>query len=345
MVSFSICIRVNFNAKKDKRNGVKGEAGLLDNRPFSVELLKVRIPRQYRGWLMPFHIKRKESVRKAVRRLWCERLEDALEPLNNGGHAEAVHDVRREIKKLRAILRLVRAEIGKNAYNEHTDALRDAADRLTALRDADVTLIAFDNVVKHFKRKLAPQPFPKIRVALKNNRRVEEGRLYKNGSIASVRGILCREKDEMDGLKMKSNGWKAIAPGLKNVYGRGRRAFETAGEEPTAENFHEWRKRVKDLNHQLSLICPARPRKFHARTSKLDKLGDLLGDDHDLFMLGQFVAKRFGHTPGARLFQDLVATRQKELRSEALKLGGRFYPTKPGRFCRWIGRDWKKWRG
>jgi CHAD domain-containing protein len=294
---------------------------------------------------MPFHFKRKESVRKAVRRLCCERLEDALEPLNNGSHVEAVHNVRKEIKKLRAVLRLVRAEIGKNTYDKHTDSLRNAADRLTALRDSDVTLSAFDNVVGHFKRKLAPQPFPKIRVALKKNRRVEEGRLYKNGSIASVKEILCREKDEMDGLKMKSHGWKAIAPGLKKIYSRGRVAFETAGQEPTPENFHEWRKRVKDLNHQLSLICPARPREFRARTSKLAKLGVLLGDDHDLFMLGQFVAKKFGHTPGARLFQDLIAARQKELRSEALKLGGRFYPAKPGRFCRRIERDWKKWRG
>jgi CHAD domain-containing protein len=293
---------------------------------------------------MPFQFKREESVRKAVRRLCCERLEDALEPLNNGNHAEAVHNVRKEIKKLRAILRLVRAEIGKSVYNKHTDSLRNAADRLTALRDADVTLIAFDNVVRHFKRKLAPQPFPKIRVALKKNRRVEEGRLYKNGSVASVRGILCREKDEMDGLKMKSSGWRAIAPGLKKIYSRGREAFEAAGQEPTPENFHEWRKRVKDLNHQLSLICPARPRKFHTRTSKLDKLGALLGDDHDLFMLGQFVAKKFGRTPGARFIQDLITARQNELRSEALKLGARFYPSKPGRFCRGIGRDWKKWR-
>jgi len=294
---------------------------------------------------MPFHFKRKESVRKAVRRLCCERLEDALEPLRNGVHAGAVHNARKEIKKLRAVLRLVRAEIGKSAYAEHTDALRNAAERLTALRDAEIKLSAFDGVVKHFKRKLGSRPFPKIRVALKKNRRLEEERLYKGRSITSVKAILCHEKGQMDRLKMRSNGWKAIAPGLKKIYSRGRDAFEAAGQEPTAENFHEWRKRVKDLNHQLSLICPARPRKFRLRTSRLDKLGNLLGNDHDLFVLNQFVARKFGRMPGARLFQDLIITRQNKLRSEALKLGGRFYPTKPDRFCRCIGREWKKWRG
>ena len=296
---------------------------------------------------MPFRFKRKESVRKAVRRLWCERLDDALgfvENGNNGGRFEAVHDVRKEIKKMRAILRLVRAGIGKAAYGEHTDALRSAADRMTALRDAEVKLGAFDDLVKYFKRKLAPQPFPQIKAALRKNCRTEEDHFFRGGSIASVKGILCNEKQHSDDLQIKSDGWKAIEPGLKKIYGRGREAFESADRDPSPENFHAWRKRVKDLGHQLQLLCPARPRKFRARTEKLDKLGELLGDDHDLVMLRQFVIDKFGHVPSVKLFEKLVSSRQKELRSEALKLGARFYPKKPKRFCRHIGRDWKSWK-
>ncbi|HUE37746.1 MAG TPA: CHAD domain-containing protein [Candidatus Acidoferrum sp.] len=296
---------------------------------------------------MPFRFKRKESVKKAVRRLWCERLDDALgsvENGNNGGKFEAVHDVRKEIKKMRAILRLVRAEIGKDAYGEHTNALRSAADRMTALRDAEVKLSAFDDLIKHFKHKLAPQPFPQIKAALRKNCRTEEGHFFNGGSIASVKGILCNEKQRLDDLKIKSDGWKAVKPGLKKIYGRERHAFEAAGRDPSPENFHEWRKRVKDLGHQLRLLCPVRPRKLSARAERLDKLGDLLGDDRDLVMLRQFVMDKFGHAPNVKLFERLVSSRQKELRSEALKLGARFYPKTPRRFCRGIGRDWKSWK-
>jgi CHAD domain-containing protein len=296
---------------------------------------------------MPFRFKRKESVKKAVRRLWCERLDDALgsvENGNNGGKFEAVHDVRKEIKKMRAILRLVRAEIGKAAYGGHTDALRGAADRMTALRDAEVKLSAFDDLIKHFKHKLAPQPFPQIKAALRKNCRTEEDHFFNGGSIASVKGILCNEKQHLDDLQIKSGGWKAVKPGLKKIYGRERHAFEAAGRDPSPENFHEWRKRVKDLGHQLRLLCPVRPRKLSARAERLDKLGDLLGDDRDLVMLRQFVVDKFGHMPNIKLFEKLVSSRQKELRSEALKLGARFYPKKPRRFCRGIGRDWKSWK-
>jgi CHAD domain-containing protein len=291
---------------------------------------------------MPFRFKRKESVRKAVRRLCCERLTDAIEPLNRSARFEAVHDIRKEIKKLRAVLRLVRAGIGKDAYEGHTNALRKAADRLTALRDAEVKLGAFDDLVKQSERN--GRSFLKIKAALRKNCRTEEDRVFKGGSIASVKGILCHEKDEMNGLKIKSKGWKAIAPGLKKIYGRGREAFEAAERESSPENFHQWRKRVKDLGHQLRLLCPAHPRKFRARTNDLDKLGELLGDEHDLFMLKQFVANKFGHAPGTSVFRKLISARQEELRYTALKLGRRFYPKKPGRFARIMGQDWKKWR-
>jgi len=277
-----------------------------------------------------------------VRRLCCERLTDAIEPLNRSARFEAVHDIRKEIKKLRAVLRLVRAGIGKDAYEAHTNALRKAADSLTALRDAEVKLSAFDDLVKQNERN--GRSFLKIKAALRKNCRTEEDRVFKGGSIASVKGILCHEKDEMNGLKIKSKGWKAIAPGLKKIYGRGREAFEAAERESSPENFHQWRKRVKDLGHQLRLLCPAHPRKFRARTNDLDKLGELLGDEHDLFMLKQFVANKFGHAPGTSVFRKLISARQEELRYTALKLGRRFYPKKPGRFARSMGQDWKKWR-
>jgi CHAD domain-containing protein len=131
---------------------------------------------------------------------------------------------------------------------------------------------------------------------------------------------------------------------LKKIYGRGLTAFETVGRDPSEENFHEWRKRVKDLGHQLSLLCPARPRKLGARTEQLEKLGDLLGDDHDLFMLREFVVKDFRDEPGTVTFQKLIGEQQERLRSHALDLGRKFYREKPGRFCRRMQGYWKKWR-
>lgn len=291
---------------------------------------------------MPFCFKRKEPVRKAVRRLCCERLNDALTTLDKAPKLEAVHNVRKEIKKLRSILRLTRGEIGKKTFRRHNETLREAAHQLTAFRDAQVTLNAFDNLAKHFKRKLPARPFPEIKSALLKNCGAEEKKL--SGSIGPLREILEESKGELGHLKIKSKGWKVIAPGLKKIYGNGRDALEALHQAPSEENFHEWRKRVKDLGHQLRLLCPANPHRLREQSGTLEKLGFLLGDGHDLFMLKEFVGKNFLESPHAETLNELIASRQTKLHSKAQKLGRRFYRQKPGAFCRRIGTDWKTWR-
>jgi CHAD domain-containing protein len=292
---------------------------------------------------MPFRFKKKESVAKAVRRLCGERLDDALETLEKTTKFKAVHGVRKEIKKLRAILRLTRGEIGEKTYRKHTTALRQAANLLTAFRDAQVKLNAFDDIARHFRRKLPSQPFPEIRNALREHCRAEEKKL--GGTIAPLKGILTESKEELDNLEIKSRGWKAIGPGLKRIYGNGRKAFETVGRVPSETHFHEWRKRVKDLWHQLSLLSASHPRRLHHRVDDLEKLGDLLGDDHDLFMLREFALKVSGRTHDTETLEKLISLRQEKLRSASLKLGKKFYREKPGHFSRQIGDYWKRWRG
>lgn len=291
---------------------------------------------------MPFCFKKKESVAKAVRRLCCERIDDALETLNKSERLEAVHAVRKEIKKLRSVLRLMRHQISYDTYCKSNGELRDAAGRLTGFRDAQVRLNAFDTLVKEYKRKLPARSLPKIKNGLRQNCRAEAKKL--SPLTASLKDALCCSRQQLGALKIQSTGWKAIAPGLKKTYGRGRKAIGIVRKNPSPENFHEWRKRVKDLGYQLRLLCPASPRRLSRRSRKLEKLGDLLGDDHDLFMLRGFISEKFMHAFHADAINQLISSRQKELRSAALKLGARFYHEKPRRFCRRVGDYWKTWR-
>lgn len=162
---------------------------------------------------MPFHFKKREPVAKAMRRMCCEGLDDALETLEHGDRGEAVHNVRKEIKKLRAIFRLMRGEIGHKIYRRNNQALRAAAGGLTAMRDAQVILNAFKELTKHFRRRLPKRPFPEIEEALRENRHGEEKKFLKGRSASSVRKILRELKSAAGDLQTDSKGWKAIRPG------------------------------------------------------------------------------------------------------------------------------------
>ena len=213
---------------------------------------------------MPFRFKKSESPAKAVRRVCRERVGAALGRLRKPDSPAAVHGVRKEIKKLRALFRLVRAEIGRGVYRKGAKALREAADSLTAPRDARVMLKVFGKLAGRDARKFAG-----IEKALRKNCRQESRRFRKKDSAAAADRILRKTSRRVGELKIKAVGWAAIEPGLKESYRRGREACRLAGQQPSPENFHDWRKHVKDLWHYFCLLYPAWPRgsaRIHGRS-------------------------------------------------------------------------------
>ena len=117
---------------------------------------------------MAFCFRRKESLPKAIRRLGRERIEDALECLKDCGHGEAIHCARKDIKKVRAVLRLVRTEIERKGFRLLAKLLRQAAKLLAAPRDAHVKMKTLTNLMRHFKGQLATGALRHLRAELRN---------------------------------------------------------------------------------------------------------------------------------------------------------------------------------
>ncbi|HYN14009.1 MAG TPA: CHAD domain-containing protein, partial [Burkholderiales bacterium] len=81
------------------------------------------------------------------------QLEHALKALNGRKRLsdESIHELRRELKRARAGLRLLRQAVGDPAYTRENAALRDAARPLAPVRDATVVLQALDRLVEKNK--------------------------------------------------------------------------------------------------------------------------------------------------------------------------------------------------
>src|SRR5436190_24224574 len=97
---------------------------------------------------MAFRLKPNEAVRKGTRRVARRELEKARRTLRDrgSGEDERVHEVRRSLKKVRALLRLVRDGVGDDHYHRENERVRDAARPLTTVRDAKVLLGALDKL-------------------------------------------------------------------------------------------------------------------------------------------------------------------------------------------------------
>ena len=90
-----------------------------------------------------------EPLPEGVARVARGRIDHAIDELSGTSKSspeEAVHNARKDIKKLRALLRLIRGELGKDIYRRENDAFRAAAAELAGTRDADVMVATIDDL-------------------------------------------------------------------------------------------------------------------------------------------------------------------------------------------------------
>ncbi len=287
---------------------------------------------------MPMQFKKNESPGKALRRVCRGHVGEALSWLQKSRRPAAIHNVRKEIKKLRALLGLVEARDSLRAGRKAVKGLRQAADRLAGPRDARVMLRAFEKLTGEEAAK-----FPKIHEALLKHCRRETRQFRDEDALMVARRLLKKTGRRVNKLKVKTSGWAALEPGLKQSYGRGQAFFKLVVQQPSPEHFHDWRKHVKNFCYHLQTLCPEWPEDTRALTEKLASLGEQLGEDHDLFLLEQFAGQQ-GDEREASALRRRIAARQKKLRAVSLKLGAPAFAKPPAAVCRQLEFQWEAWR-
>ena len=267
-----------------------------------------------------FRLKQDEAVPDGVRRIARGRIDHAIEALADASE-EGVHDARKDMKKLRALLRLVRGEVGDKVFRREADTFRDAAGELSGVRDADVMLATLAELEQRYDAEVGP-----VRQALEAHRLRTTGGGRKQAAETAV-ALLTEARGRVDDWPLERDGFEALAEGLERTYRRGRRDWRAALKEPSSENLHEWRKRTKDLWYHCSILEETWKPVMAALADEAHELSDRLGDDHDLAVLLDF---------GAESLQPLIATRRAELQEEAFAYGSRLYADKPKAFVRRI---------
>ena len=282
-----------------------------------------------------------EDIAKGVRRIARGRVDHALERLDaarSGNFAKGVHEARKDLKQLRSLLRLVRKGIGDGAYRSANVRFRDAGRSLSGARDAEVKLQTLEALEERFPGALPEQAVTPLRAAL-------EGERPGNASAANL-AALERAEQEIRRGRAEISRWavdggpELISKRLERTYRRGRKMLADVRKDPTDNNVHEWRKRVKDLWYQLRIAEESDPEAVRERADVAHDISDLIGDHHDLAVLAEDVAARPEGLGGRDEREALIAhvrERQDELLQEAARLGRKLYAKKPKKFLRTVG--------
>ncbi len=267
-----------------------------------------------------------DDVHDAVRRFLRRGIRKALlllkeEPLTD----EAIHDVRRKLKKLRAVLRLARSGLGHARFRRINICLREAGLPLSELRDAKVLVSTWRTVCR---RSRVGSELRETLLAV-FEARLEEARSHVLDSpriVAEVSDRLRHARKWMSQRPSPKGSWDILQEGLNRAHARGVTALKRATATCSDSTLHELRKRAKDLHNVCVFIANAGTADLGPLVRSTRRLGDLLGEDRDLALLERaMTGPHLARLGARRRIQALASGRRRRLQAEALRLSRTIY--------------------
>lgn len=266
----------------------------------------------------------------------------------------AVHVARKSIKRVRAILAAVRGDLGEKVYLYEDDYLRDTGRMLAEVRSAVAVTEVATLIRDLYGEFLAPGAFDETIRGLERRRDIltlktmEDphlvGQVVHNLERAHQRyQAWPTDPDTAAYGRTIRDSYAALGPGLGTTYREGRTRMVKAYTAPSDANFHDWRKRVKGLRHQLEFLMPLWPEVLVGMVMTLDTLGAFLGEEHDFADLLALLRVRpdLCSNPRERsILFALVTQRRAELRLASEILGRRLYADHPDAFGHRFGEYW-----
>ena len=255
-----------------------------------------------------------------------------------------VHETRRTIKRIRAILRMIRDEIGSYNYHRENTYYRLLSGRLSSLRDSYVLLKTITDFNNRFPEEFTDKYTRDISDSLKL--RIEkdlEQFLNQWGGFDRMIEDLDKARSRVDDFCRLRDEFASIRKGIRRIYRQGFRYLRIIHEEYNEEQFHEYRKNTKYLLYQMELIIPVYPKLIKAYSRSIDKHAELLGDTRDYDQLEKYIREgvesRSFDGSSKRLIYSIHARRQ-ELMQKISSKANKIYTEKPTEFINRLATYW-----
>jgi CHAD domain-containing protein len=287
----------------------------------------------------------KEQVPDGLRRVAKEQLRSISKRLSRRARPSdtAIHQARKNVKKVRAILEVVGGDRGRG-LGKSSKRLQAINKRLSVLRDAHAMVETLRKLRSHDRKAVKARVFARASRHLVAHKRAAMKAASRKGMW---RDLVRSARTIRRGVKRWEpvhRRFGALAEGIRAAHRRGRKAMARARKRQRASDFHEWRKEMKVLWYELRLVEAAGPR-IRRDAGALHRAESWLGDEHNLAVLCDELSKDASVCDG-RVDLDrvqLAADRyQCELRKKALARARRIYARTPRDYAESVTRAWKK---
>ncbi len=291
---------------------------------------------------MSYRFKLQKPFDSDVRRIGLEQFDRIEQAWSAGTRGIAIHETRKALKRLRALLRLVKSGMSAAEWSQSNEAFKSAGRRLSAARDREV--------LQQTVARLSESAPPPLAKALRTFLATDEWTSGQADVLSSAK-MKAEVLADVAALRLRVKAWKiegaagdTVLEGVAVGYRRAKKEFRLACDEPTDCHIHDLRKSIQVHWRQLRLIETIWPPVVNARASAAQALAQTLGDYQDLSCLSEAVQKTefrsaIGTSPSA-LIVAACRARQMEIRQAAMLDCDRLLAVRTGQFRSEMSAYW-----
>lgn len=291
------------------------------------------------GRVMAYRFKLSEPIKSGFQRIGLEQIERAeRELLQAAGHDTTIHETRKCLKRIRALLRLARPGLRPKDFEDVNSKFRQIGALLSEARDNQIML----QTIAKLEAQGARAPLQGLKRLVLAGRGDASAEMDPGLTAAAIDGLR-QAKSHFESLPIAPSKFATLQQGLERSYTHGRRAFGVAYMRPHDDAFHELRKQVQLHWRHMQLLDRAWPDFCAARVAAARELSQILGDDQDLSVLKVFLKRAPKDQMGpfeAKTIRRAIRDRQDELRDSAWPRARRLFAERPEVLGRHIGVLW-----
>jgi CHAD domain-containing protein len=285
---------------------------------------------------MSYRLKPGRPLIDSIKEIGAHHITTILSYLGrSASQGDAVHQARKAIKRLRALLALIRPAISPTVYKTTQEHLKSVARSVANLRDAQAMLGTIAKIARN-DPVLGASPMAVALSAHLEARRTAHGQKVNRAVGVAARKAMREVRETFAQLTLTDDSFKPIEQSLETNYRAARLAMKHAFDDGQDAAFHEWRKLVQRHWRHLQLLGEVWPKGIQPHITLARHLSEILGDDHDYSVLAALAATE-AEALGDADVVDAYVTRclehQAALRKEAAIFGARCFAEKPRSFA------------
>ncbi len=297
---------------------------------------------------MTFRIDPARPLIEEVRRIGADEIARSVAILEetNERRLTGLHDTRKRLKKLRGLVRLIRAGDPDFAERENS-RLRDTARSLSAAREASALVETIDRFRADFAAPEHQAVLERVRRRLvrRRTRIVRAGPGVTEPVHAAITALREIEADlgRMALPEAPHAAAAILSSGVAGIVRRARKQLKQARRSGEPEHFHELRKVTKHYWFAIGLLHAVWPRALEGHRGEAKRLGDLLGELHDVAVmraLSRAAPDDLGSGDDIAHLLRLMKRKEQELKGKCLADSAALYATRPKAVEKLIAEAW-----